>query len=74
MKIKAQRLGDLQVVKNTKKHWAAKDKYNFIRVQTESGQEISLLFTDAEIKRANERALKNPEDLPSVSKFRDIFD
>jgi hypothetical protein len=70
----AKRIGDLQQVGNTKKHWAANDKYNFIRVQTEQGKEITLLFTDAEIQRAQTRASKNPEDLPKVSKFRDLFD
>lgn len=70
----AKRIGDLQVVANTKKHRAAKDKYNFVRVQTSDGKEVKLLFTDKEIERAIKRAQKNPEDLPTVSKLRDLFD
>ena len=70
----AKRLGDLQTVTNNKKHWAANAKYNFIRVQLEDGKEIKLLFTDKEIERAKLRADKNPEDLPTVSKLRNLFD
>ena len=72
--MKAKRLGDLQTVRNSKKHRAANDTYNFIRVQTEDGKEVGLLFTDAEIVRAQLRAVKNPEDLPAVSKIRNLFD
>lgn len=71
---KAKRLGDLQNVENTGKHWAANSKYNYIRAQQDDGREVSLLFTDNEIKRAAERAAKNPEDLPVVSKLRNLFD
>ncbi len=70
----ANRLGDLSTVENTKKVFSANSKYNYIRVQTEDGTEVSLLFTDAEVKRAKERAVKNPEDLPKVSKLRNLFD
>ena len=68
------RIGDLKNVENTKKHFAANSKYNYIRVELEDGKEIPLLFTDAEIKRAVDRAKKNPEDLPKVNKIRDMFD
>lgn len=70
----AKRIGDLQYVDNTEKHWAANKNYNFIRVQLENGEEICLLLTDNEVLRAKKRAEKNPEDLPKTSKFRDIFD
>lgn len=70
----AKRIGDVQIVPNTKKHQLANEKYNFIRVQREDGKEISLLFTDREIAIAVARAQKNPEDLPKVSKLRNIFD
>jgi hypothetical protein len=70
----SKRLGDLQTVENTKKVFSANDKYNFIRVQLEDGEEVALLFTDNEVKRAKERAMKNPEDLPKTSKFRDLLD
>lgn len=68
------RIGDLQTVENKNKHRAAAAKYSHLRVQLEDGREISLLFTDKEIFRAQNRALKNPEDLPKVCKFRDLFD
>ena len=70
----AKRIGDLQTVENKNKHWAANAKYNFIRVQLEDGSEVKLLLTDGELCRAKARAEKNPEDLPKVSKLRNIFD
>jgi hypothetical protein len=70
----AKRIGDVQVVTNTKKHFAANDRYNFIRVQLPDGKEIPLLFTDYEIQLGMKRAAKNPEDLPRVSKLRNLFD
>jgi len=72
--ISAKRLGDLQRVPNTNPHWAANDHYNYIRVELESGQEIPLLLSDAEVERAHKRALKNAEDLPKISKVRDLLD
>lgn len=74
MKIKAKRIGDLQKVDNKEQHWAANAKYNFIRVQTPEGKELPLLFTDKEIARALVRAQRNPEDLPTVNTFRNLFD
>jgi hypothetical protein len=73
-KLKAKRIGDLQKVLNKNPHWAALTEYNHIRIQTPDGCEKSLLFTDAEIKKALARAEKNPEDLPTVSWLRDIID
>lgn len=73
-KIKAKRIGDVQLVENKNKHFAANSKYNYIRVQDINETELHLLFTDNEIKRAKERALKNPEDLPEVSWIRNLFD
>lgn len=72
--MRAKRIGDLQTVENTSPHWAAAKNYNFIRVQISSGEEVPLLFTDAEILKARKRAEKNPEDLPKASRLRDIFD
>lgn len=72
--IKAGRLGDLQEVLNQDKLPAAAKKYSHLRVQLPSGEETSLLFTDYEIKKAIERAKKNPEDLPQVGWLRDLFD
>jgi len=74
MKQTAKRIGDCQVVENTDRHRAAKEKYNFVRIQDEGGHEMELLFTDNEILRARARAIRNPEDLPAVSKIRNFFD
>ena len=71
---KAKRIGDLQNVENKNKYRSAAARYNFIRVQTESGVEVPLLFTDGEVKRAALRAIKNPEDLLHPSKIRDFLD
>lgn len=73
-KIKAKRIADMQTVVNNLAHPAAAAKYNHIRVQLEDGKEVHLLFTDSEVKKALDRAKKNPEDCPSVSLFRDILD
>jgi len=72
--VKAKRIGDMQTVENKKPHPAANSKYNHIRVQLEDGEEVHMLFTDAEVKRAVERARKNPEDCPKVSWLRDLLD
>lgn len=68
------RLGDLTEVDNKNPHWKAATKYNHLRVQFPNGDEKSLLFTDNEIKRALDRASKNPEDILKVSWLRDLFD
>lgn len=73
-KIKAKRIADMQTVVNQLPHPAAAAKYNHVRVQLEDGTEVHMLFTDAEVKKAIERAKKNAEDCPSVSLFRDILD
>jgi len=74
MSTKAKRIGDVQRVINKNPHWAALSEYNHIRIQFPDGCERSLLLTDNELKRALERADKNPEDLPKVSWLRDILD
>lgn len=73
-KVRQKRIGDLQTVTNKDAHWAANLKYNFIRVQDEKARELYLLFTDAEIVRAKERADKNLEDIPYANWIRDLFD
>lgn len=74
MSIKAKRIGDLQRVFNKNPHWAALTEYNHIRIQFPDGCERSLLLTDKELKKALDRAEKNPEDLPTVSWLRDLLD
>lgn len=72
--IKAKRIADMQSVVNQLAHPASAAKYNHVRVQLEDGNEVHMLFTDSEVKKALERAKKNPEDCPKTSLFRDIFD
>lgn len=63
--VKVKRTGDMIKVCNKNPHWAAALKYNHIRVQFPDKKEKSLLFTDHQLKRAIERADRNPEDLPN---------
>jgi len=72
--IKAERIGDLKEVINRNPRFHAAKKYNYIRVQFPNGMEVPLLFTNNQIKRAIERANKNPEDLPEVSWIRNLLD
>lgn len=68
------RIGDLVQVDNLERKPAAAAKYNCIRVQFPDGRERPLLLTDHEVRRALNRARKNPEDIPAVSWVRDLFD
>ena len=72
--VKAKRTGDMEKLVNKNPHWAAALKYNHIRVQFPDKTEKSLLFTDFQIKRALDRATKNPEDLPHISWITNILD
>jgi len=72
--MRAKRIGDVQKVDNLRPHPAANKTYNHLRAQLENGDEINLLFTDFELKRAYDRAKKNPEDCPKVSFLRNLFD
>jgi len=72
--IKAKRIADMESVVNKLARPASAAKYNHVRVQLEDGKEVHMLFTDSEVKKALERAKKNPEDCPKTSLFRDIFD
>lgn len=72
------RIGDLKVVTNQNPKLNAAKNYTALRVQEESGREISLLFTENELQRARARAIKNPEDVPAANgifdKIRDLVD
>lgn len=70
----SKRIGDVKQVENKNPKPGAKAEYSHIRVQMPDGVEIPLLFTDHEMKRAAERARKNPEDVPKVSRIRNFFD
>lgn len=69
--------GRLIRVKNSKKpkFSNAKDEYIAVFVEDSNGKnERCLLFTKRELKIAEERAKKNPEDLTKKSLLQDLFD
>ena len=67
--------GRLIKVKNLKKHHKANSEYISIQVENFDGNnERCLLFTENEIKRAEERAKKNPEDLTEKNWLIDLID
>lgn len=70
----SKRIGDVLLVENTNKITNADSEYYYIRVQMPNGEEIPLMFTDAEFKEGINRALKNTEDVPKVSWLRNFID
>ena len=61
--------------KDRRKFSNAKRHYTAVCVEDADGSnERCLLFTDHELKRAEERAQKNPEDLTEKSWWTDIQD
>ena len=67
------RIADMQKVINKNRLPAAARKYNHIRVDFKD-LDIHLLFTDYDIRVAEKRANKNPEDLPKINWLRDVLD
>jgi hypothetical protein len=70
----AGRIADVVEVHNQEGKFGSADTYYAIRLQLENGEEKTALFTEHELKTAVERAEKNPEDVPTVSKLRNFFD
>jgi hypothetical protein len=58
-------VGKIYRVKNQEKKGAANDHYDMIVVEDSAGSLEELLFTDSDILKANIRAKKNKEDIPS---------
>lgn len=73
-KTKAKRIGDLQLVENKARRFGSAKEYLFARLQYPTGLEMPMLFTVAELERAERRAEENREDLPSVGILRDLLD
>jgi hypothetical protein len=70
-------LGRLIRVKNTNKQKFSNEKNEYISVQVEDSNgknERCLLFTERELKIAEIRAKKNPEDLTHKSTIQDLID
>ncbi len=73
-KPKAKRIGDLQRVENTRRRFGSDKTYYFTRLQFPTGEEAQLLFTFDQLRRAAERATRNPEDLLAAGVIRDLLD
>lgn len=70
------RLGNLLTVKNTKQKSFSNenDSYKAILVKTECGKVKCLMFTDAELIKAEARGEKNSEDQLTQSWISKIID
>jgi hypothetical protein len=67
--------GRLITVDNTNRIFGSADSYIAIQVEdADGGNERCLLFTDAEIAKAEDRAKKNPEDLTEKGFFTNLLD
>jgi hypothetical protein len=67
--------GRLISVDNTERKFGSAESYIAIQVEDENGKnERCILFTDAEIAKAEERAKKNPEDLTEKGFFTNLLD
>ena len=72
--VTAKRLADMVVVDNTERKTSSAYQYNYLRVQFPDGSEKQLLLTDSAVKKAVDRANKNPEDCPKATWLRDVLD
>ncbi len=68
------RIGDINKVLNKGRKFGANSHYFHVRVQFPGGAEKHLLLTEHDIKQAELRAAKNPEDLVNPSRLRDLMD
>jgi hypothetical protein len=67
--------GRLIEVNNKDRKFGSALSYIAMQVEDSDGtNERCLLFTDAEIAKAEERAKRNPEDLTEKGFFTDLFD
>lgn len=54
------------IVKNKKRKFGACAKYHPCLMVHEDGEEVPMLFTSNQLKVAQRRATKNPEDIPEA--------
>lgn len=67
--------GRLIPVDNTDRKFGSAESYIAVQVEdSDGGRERCILFTDAEIAKAEERARKNPEDLTEKGFFINLLD
>jgi hypothetical protein len=70
------RIGKLLTIKNqkTKSFSNENDSYKAVLIKTESGKVKCLMFTDAELIKAEARGEKNAEDQPKQSWISKLID
>ena len=70
------RIGKLVTVKNTKQKAFSNENefYKVVLVKTESGTVKCLMFTEAELVKAEARAAKNEEDQPKQGFWSKLLD
>lgn len=70
------RIGKLVTVKNTKQKTFSNENefYKTVLVKTESGAVKCLMFTEAELNKAEARAAKNSEDQPKQGFWSKLLD
>lgn len=67
--------GRIITVENKERKFGASDTYYAIQVEDDKGRnEQCLLFTSAELKKAQERAKRNPEDLTKKGFITNLID
>ena len=66
--------GKVIEVENTNRKFGANEKYYAIWTENSKKKELCLLFTEHQLIKASERALKNPEDIPKKGFFTNLFD
>ena len=67
--------GRLISVDNTNRTFGSAESYIAVQVEdADGGNERCILFTNAEIAKAEERAKRNPEDLTEKGFFTNLFD
>lgn len=69
------KLGRLYWVENTEHKLGEADRYGVIRIEDANGKnERFIAFTEFMLQDMEERAIKNGEDMPNVSQFKDFLD
>jgi hypothetical protein len=66
--------GKIIAVTNKEKKFGANNQYYAIWVEDGNKKERCLLFTEHQILTAQERANKNPEDIPRKGFWANLFD
>ena len=64
----------VRVHNKNRTHWKANTNYIAIIVEHEDGCQQCLLFTDYEMTRAENRAKRNPEDVPKKGFWSNLLD